>query len=562
MTNSISDTLMKMGLLDQEGYDRVQAATDELGQSTGEILIKLELVSEQNLAKAFSKQYDLPEADSDDYPDQPLFNGTLSGNFLKSSRVMPLSDEGDHVVVAMADPSDSFTIEALEHALGKAVRIKIGLPRDIERAFERAYEEGEGSLSGILKDIDVDFGDVTDDDIKKLKDMASEAPVIRLVNRIISTALEERASDIHIEPYENQLVIRYRVDGVLREVDSPPVELTPAIISRIKIMANLNIAERRLTQDGRVSLQIQGKPIDLRVSILPSLYGESAVIRILEDNAVKLEFESLGMGKLLHERFMAVMSQRHGILLVTGPTGSGKTTTLYTALKLLNKPECKIITVEDPIEYQLNGITQVQVNANIGLSFANVLRSIVRQDPDVIMIGEMRDLETAEIAVQSSLTGHVVLSTLHTNDAAGAITRLLDMGVEDYLLTSTVNGVVGQRLVRTLCEQCREEYSPPASFSKRMGLDKHVENYQNIRLYRPVGCKACGGQGYVGRLGIYEILVVDENIRKLILQKAATTDIQEAAIEAGMITMFEDGIDKALRGLTTIEEVRRITREH
>ena len=562
MKNLIGETLMEMGLLNREGYERALAATDELGQSIGEILVKLELVSEQNLAKAFSKQFDLPEAEADEYPAHPLFNGTLSGIFLKSSRVIPLSDEETYVVVAMADPSDSFTIEALEHALGKSVQVKIGLPRDIERAFERAYEDGESSLSGILKDIAVDFGDVTDDDIKKLKDMASEAPVIRLVNRIISRALEERASDIHVEPYENKLVIRYRVDGVLREVDSPPVELTPAIISRIKIMANLNIAERRLTQDGRVSLQIQGKAIDLRVSILPSLYGESAVIRILEDNVVKLEFESLGMGKDLHDRFLDVMRRRHGILLVTGPTGSGKTTTLYTALKLLNRPESKIITVEDPIEYQLNGITQVQVNASIGLSFANVLRSIVRQDPDVIMIGEMRDLETAEIAVQSSLTGHVVLSTLHTNDAAGAITRLLDMGVEDYLLTSTVNGVVGQRLVRTLCVQCREEYNPPMAFSKRMGLDKHMENYQDITLYRPVGCKSCGGQGYVGRLGIYEILVVDENIRKLILQKASTPDIQTAAIKAGMITMFEDGINKALRGLTTIEEVRRITREH
>lgn len=553
---------MEMGLLDQEGCERAQAATEELDQPLGEILVKLELVTEQDLAKVLSKVFNLPEAESDEYPDHPLFNGTLSGNFLKSSRVMPLSDEEDHVVVAMADPSDSFTVEALEHALGKSVRVKIGLPRDIERAFERAYEENEGSLSSILKDIADDFGDVSDDDIKKLKDMASEAPVIRLVNRIIGTALEERASDIHIEPYENQLIIRYRVDGVLREVDSPPVELTPAIISRIKIMANLNIAERRLTQDGRVSLQIQGKPIDLRVSILPSLYGESAVIRILEDSAVRLEFESLGMGKALHDRFMNVLNQRHGILLVTGPTGSGKTTTLYTALKLLNKTERKIITVEDPIEYQLNGITQVQVNANIGLSFSNVLRSIVRQDPDVIMIGEMRDLETAEIAVQSSLTGHVVLSTLHTNDAAGAITRLLDMGVEDYLLTSTVNGVVGQRLVRTLCAECREEYSPPMAFIKRMGLDKHIEDCQNIRLYRPVGCKACGGQGYVGRLGIYEILVVDENIRQLILQKASTVDIQAAALETGMLTMFEDGIDKSLRGLTTIEEVRRITREY
>jgi len=559
---NLGDILTEMGLIDRTAYDRAVKVHNELGEPLGDVLVKLEMISEADRAQAFSRLYNVPIAEREDYPGTSLYNGQVSQNFLKASRAMPIEDHETHAVVAMVDPSDEYTLEALELALNKDIQIKIALPRDLEQALEGNLEAGGGSLENILKDIGADGEDLEGADIKRLKDMASEAPVIRLVNRIISTALEERASDIHVEPYEKDLMIRYRIDGVLREVQSPPAALAPAIISRIKIMANLNIAERRLAQDGRVSLQLQGKMVDLRVSILPSLFGESAVIRILEDSNVALEFSSLGMSGPLHERFMEVMTQRHGILLVTGPTGSGKTTTLYTALKNLNKPESKIITVEDPIEYQLNGITQIQVNSAIGLGFANVLRSVVRQDPDVIMIGEMRDLETAEIAVQSALTGHMVLSTLHTNDAAGAITRLLDMGVEDYLLTSTVNGVMGQRLVRTLCPECREPYTPPDEFIDRMGLRDHVNNEGPIELYRPIGCKACAGQGYTGRMGIYELLVITDELRQLILKKSTTPEIQAYARKEGMVTMFEDGLDKALKGLTTIEEVRRITREH
>lgn len=562
LIQDIGKILIEMGCLNAEGCVRAVKAHRQLDEPFGEVLLGLGLISDVNYAEALARLLKIPVAEEEDYPAYILFSDKIPYNFLRTSRIMILSDRQDFVEIALADPSDEFTVKAMELALERPVRCKVGLPRDIEQALERASENAPDAYAGILKDMTADLENMAGDDIKRLKDIASEAPVIRLVNRIISMALNDRASDIHIEPYENKLVVRYRVDGVLREVPAPPAALIPAIISRIKIMANLNIAERRLPQDGRISIQLQGKLVDLRVSILPSLYGESAVIRILETTAIELDFSSLGMAPEVCEAFINVISRRHGMLLVTGPTGSGKTTSLYAALKQLNEPERKIITVEDPIEYQLDGITQIQVNAAIDMSFANVLRSIVRQDPDVIMIGEMRDLETAEIAVQSALTGHVVLSTLHTNDAAGAITRLLDMGIEDYLMTSTVNGILAQRLVRTLCPACRQSYVPSTELVKRLGLEERVREAGGIKLYKSVGCKSCGGQGYIGRMGIYELLVFDDHIRELVLKRVSTNKILDAACKAGMKTMVEDAIDKALAGLTTIEEIQRITREH
>jgi len=554
-----------MGFLSREGCERAEKAYTQLDEPFGKVLQGLGLVSEDHYAQALAKILHIPIAESGDYPAYLLFSDKIPYSFLRTAQIMILSDQPEYVEIVMADPGDEFSLEAMKLALERPVKCKVGLPRDIEAALERAHEntgDAPDSYAGILEDMTADLENMAGDDVKRLKDIASEAPVIKLVNRIISMALNERASDIHIEPYENKLVVRYRVDGVLREVPAPPAALIPAIISRIKIMANLNIAERRLSQDGRVSVQLQGKLIDLRVSILPSLYGESAVIRILETTAVELDFSSLGMAADVHGAFINLISRRHGMLLVTGPTGSGKTTSLYSALKQLNEPQRKIITVEDPVEYQLDGITQVQVNAAIDMSFANVLRSIVRQDPDVIMIGEMRDLETAEIAIQSALTGHVVLSTLHTNDAAGAITRLLDMGVEDYLITSTVNGILAQRLVRTLCQECRQAYTPSEQLIKRFGLSRRAREEGDIKFYKAVGCKTCGTQGYSGRMGIYELLVFDDNIRELVLKRVPTNKIFEAACKAGMKTMVEDALEKALSGLTTIEEIQRITREH
>ena len=401
------------------------------------------------------------------------------------------------------------------------------------------------------------------------------------MNLVINRAVTLRASDVHIEPFENQLKIRYRIDGVLQEGESPPPRSTAAIISRVKIMAKLNIAERRLPQDGRIHVRIQGKLVDLRVSTVPTLYGESLVLRILDKGQVVLNMDLLGFDKVTIQRFNDILALPHGIILATGPTGSGKTTTLYAALQTLNTPEKKILTVEDPVEYQLPGINQLQVKPQIGLNFAGALRAIIRQDPDIIMIGEMRDLETARIAVQSALTGHLVFSTLHTNDAGGSITRLLDMGVEDYLLTSTLNGILAQRLVRTLCHDCREPYTPPPALRKELQLWLIAREYADtehnllaalneevmpnrhdpgdITLYHARGCAACAHTGYHGRTVISELLVLSGPLRQLVLAHADANKIQDTAINAGMDSMRIDGLKKALQGVTTIEEVSRVT---
>jgi general secretion pathway protein E len=405
--------------------------------------------------------------------------------------------------------------------------------------------------------------------------LASEAPVIKMVNLIMQRAIETRASDIHIEPFEQSLKVRLRVDGVLKEIDAPSVKSTAAVISRIKIMAKLNIAERRLPQDGRIKVQMLGKELDLRVSTIPTMYGESVVIRLLDKETTVFDFPSLGFSGKHLQQFIEVLSQPHGIILITGPTGSGKSTTMYAALKQLNTSARKIITVEDPVEYQMEGVNQIQAKPQIGLTFASALRSIVRQDPDVIMIGEMRDLETARIAVQSALTGHLVLSTLHTNDAAGGVTRLLDMGLEEYLLTSTVNGILAQRLVRKLCSVCKEAYTPPQEIIDGMKLRRFVPtvgggyvvsksamgNTEDIVLYKHVGCPSCGGLGYRGRQAIIEFLPMTDPIRRLIMAHEEAGAIQKLGIEEGMTTMYENGLIKALQGITTLEEVLRVTSE-
>jgi general secretion pathway protein E len=448
----------------------------------------------------------------------------------------------------------------MQMASGKRVRAYIAAPNEIEAALERLYGGGKSSMGQIVDNITTRDEEQDLGDVEHLKDLASEAPVIRLVNLVLTKALEQRASDIHIEPYENRLVVRYRIDGVLHEVESPPRRLSAAVISRVKIMASLDIAERRLPQDGRIKLRIQGKEIDLRVSTVPTMHGESVVMRILDKGGVPLNFEALGFEGQNMRRFIHSLDQVHGILLVTGPTGSGKTTTLYTALDRLNKPDVKIITVEDPVEYQMAGINQIQVKPQIDLTFANALRSIVRQDPDIIMVGEIRDVETVRIAMQSALTGHMVLSTVHTNDAPSTISRLLDMGAEDYLLTSTLNGVLAQRLVRTLCPKCREPHPALPEVVEQMNLRKYVPEGE-IVLYKPVGCSECAGTGYWGRICIIEMMTMTDNIRSLIMRHSTSGDIRAEAIREGMETMFENGVRKSLAGITTIEEVLRVTRE-
>ncbi len=560
MRKPIGKTLIELGLLDIEGLERALRVQQEHGERLGQILTKLGLISESGRAQALSVQLSLPLVDGKDYPAEAILGDRVSSSFLKESKIVPLSETEDNLILAMADPLDKYVVEAMELVANKKVLAWVGTERDIELALERLYEEGHNAFDQIVEDIGENDGSIGND-VERLKDMASEAPVIRLVNHVISRALEARASDIHIEPFENKLVVRFRIDGILREVDSSPAHLAPAVVSRVKIMANLNIAERRLAQDGRVRLRIQGKQLDLRVSTVPSIHGESVTIRLLEHNPVALHLDTLGLDKVVAERFAAALGQHHGIILVTGPTGSGKTTTLYAALNGLNSRERKIITIEDPVEYQIDGITQIHVNPRIDLTFANVLRSIVRQDPDVIMIGEMRDVETAQIAVQSALTGHLVLSTLHTNDAPSAVTRLLDMGIEDYLLTSTVNAIMGQRLVRTLCPHCHTTYPAPPELIDRIKLHQYTDD-DEIILRRANGCDECAGLGYTGRIGIFELLTVTQEIQDLILKHADAATIQREAAATGMTSMFEDGIRKALAGNTTIEEVRRVTREY
>jgi general secretion pathway protein E len=482
----------------------------------------------------------------------------VSLRFLKNYHVIGLNHTDNDITVAMMDPEDQFTISALSLMTGKSIIAKVGLLSEIDAALDVQYGEDRSKMDKLIDDLAVD--DLGEEDLEHLKDLASEAPVIKMVNLIMQRAIETRASDIHIEPFEQTLKVRLRVDGVLQEIDAPNVKSTAAVISRIKIMAKLNIAERRLPQDGRIKVQMIGKELDLRVSTIPTMHGESVVIRLLDKENTVLDFAALGFAGRHLQQFIDVLSLPHGIILITGPTGSGKSTTMYAALKQLNTPERKIITVEDPVEYQMEGINQIQAKPQIGLTFASALRSIVRQDPDVIMIGEMRDLETARIAVQSALTGHLVLSTLHTNDAAGGITRLLDMGLEEYLLTSTVNGILAQRLVRKLCPACKKGTIAPPEIVADLRLQRFAPA-GNIILYKPVGCSACSNTGYRGRLAIIEFLPMTDPVRKLIMAHEEAGAIQKLAIAEGMQTLYENGLVKVIEGITTLEEIMRVTSE-
>jgi general secretion pathway protein E len=443
-------------------------------------------------------------------------------------------------------------------ASGKQIQRQVGIASEIENGIEKLLGGGRSAMGQIVDRLGGD-AEAGEEDIEHLRDLASEAPVIRLVNLIMQRAVEARASDIHIEPFENRLKVRYRIDGVLQETEAPPASSTAAVISRIKIMAKLNIAERRLPQDGRIMHRVQGKELDLRVSTIPTSHGESVVMRILDRESIVLDFDSLGFDSLLRKKFVKALEMPHGIILVTGPTGSGKTTTLYTALSALNTPERKIITVEDPVEYQLEGINQIQAKSSIGLDFSHALRAIVRQDPDVIMIGEMRDLETAKIAIQSALTGHLVLSTIHTNDAASGITRMLDMGVDDYLLTSTVNAILAQRLVRTLDQGSREAYELLPEVASEIGLPELAAG-QSYTFYRPVAT-AENPTGYRGRTTILELMLMTDPIRRLVMKHATSGEIQNLSVKEGMRTMYQDGLEKCLSGMTTLDEILRVTQE-
>ncbi|HET7032908.1 MAG TPA: type II secretion system ATPase GspE [Casimicrobiaceae bacterium] len=556
----LGEILIARGKLDAAGVERALRLQQETGERLGTLLVTLGLCAQRDVSEALASQLDVPLLDAAGYPEFPILEERVSPRFLREARALPVREDEQELVLAMADPTDEYTIGAFRMVTGRDVRPLVAIPSELDAALERLYGAGRTAVGQIVGDVEQRDELAFDADVQHLKDLASEAPVIRLVSLIITNALEARASDVHIEPFENRLIVRYRIDGVLHEVESPPRRFSAAVISRVKIMANLDIAERRLPQDGRIRLRVHGKEIDLRVSTVPTMHGESVVMRILDKGGVALDFKRLGFEDDTLERFLEVLMQPHGILLVTGPTGSGKTTTLYTALERLNQPDVKILTVEDPVEYQMAGINQIQVKPQINLTFANALRSIVRQDPDVIMIGEIRDLETAEIAVQSALTGHLVLSTVHTNDAASTMNRLLDMGVEDYLLTSTVIGILAQRLVRTLCENCKEPHVALPEIVEQMGLAR-FSSEKEITLYRPKGCPQCAQTGYSGRISIIEMLPITDPMRSLVMKHATATDLRAEAIREHMLTMYEDGLRKAVRGITTFEEVLRVTRE-
>ena len=563
LDDRIVEALVARGRLKEVDLARVRRLQEDQAQggSGGQLsalLAKLGMVSERDMAEASAEVLHLPLVAVRDCPDTPP-TLQISPRFLKQHAVCPIGEDEDAIDLLVADAQDAYPAEAVALASGRAVRLKIGLRSEIADLIERYYGSGRSAMGTIVENV----GDETTlsdaDDVEHLRDLASEAPVIRLVNLIIQRAVEARASDIHIEPFENRLKVRLRVDGVLEEVESPPANLTAAVISRVKIMAKLNIAERRLPQDGRIMLRVQGKELDLRVSTVPTAHGESVVMRLLDRETVVLDFHKLGFTDEFLPQFQKVLEQPHGILLVTGPTGSGKTTTLYTALSKLNTPDVKIITVEDPVEYQIEGVNQIQAKPTIGLDFAHALRSIVRQDPDIIMIGEMRDLETARIAIQSALTGHLVLSTLHTNNAAGGITRLLDMGVEDYLLTSTINGILAQRLVRRIEATHAERYEALPEVVEQFGL-RRFQPEGTIHLWRPIPSPLTP-TGYLGRTTIMEFLVMTDALRRLVMQRAGMAAIERAARDEGMRTMYEDGLQKAMQGQTTLEEVLRVTED-
>ncbi|MFZ5465917.1 MAG: type II secretion system ATPase GspE [Pseudomonadota bacterium] len=557
---TLGDRLVAAGKLSPADLERGQRLAREGDGFLGPTLVRLGLVSERDVAETLAPLLGLPLAEAGDYPAVPVLEEQLAQRFLRQYKVVPLKAGEESIEVALANPLDDYVLQAIELFSGKGVTCRVGLPSEIDAAIDRLYGGSKTEMDQIVGDIIPAGEEGWEEDVAHLKDLASEAPVIRLVSLIIQRAVEEGASDIHIEPFEDTLKVRYRVDGMLHEVEAPPHRLYPAVVSRIKIMARLDIAEHRLPQDGRIRMRVRGREIDLRVSTVPTMHGESVVMRLLYKDGAVGEFTELGFSDRTLADFSACLEQPYGILLVTGPTGSGKTTTLYAALKVLNEPTRKILTVEDPVEYQIPGVNQIQVKPQIGLSFANALRSIVRQDPDVIMIGEMRDLETAEIAVQSALTGHLVLSTLHTNDAPSSITRLLDMGVAGYLVTSVVNGVLAQRLVRRLCPECREAYRPLSELVRRTRLDK-VAGREDVILYRPVGCGACLGTGYHGRIAIMEMLVMTDPLRRLVLEQADARKLAAEAIGEGMTTLYEDGLAKALAGVTSIEEVLRVSQD-
>lgn len=574
MQHSLYETLSsKFGITEEEFRDALKRRS-ETGLSLTEILIQKTKIPETEILQTFAALYDIPF-----WQELPLsgidekFSRQLPIQFLKKYALLPLKDvdassepsdapgrSDGRTIIAINDPSSLQAVDDVTRMLGVSVyRMVFSTRSAIMSAINLSYDPGSDSAEQLVQTMEETETDLLSD-ITVTADLledTSEAPIIKLVNQVISQAIKARASDIHIEPYQNSFKVRYRVDGILYDLLSPPKWIQASLISRIKVMAKLNIAEKRLPQDGRIEVKMGNQEIDIRVSTVPTAFGERVVLRLLNKTVSLLTLQELGLSVDKLKRLQELVKSPNGIILVTGPTGSGKTTTLYAVLISIKTPDINIITIEDPIEYQIHGISQIQVNPKINLTFARGLRSIVRQDPDVVLVGEIRDRETAEIAVQSALTGHLVFSTLHTNDSAGAITRLVDIGVEPFLISSSVVAVVAQRLIRVLCNSCKQPYEPEASILETLGVNPG--QMEGKTLYRPAGCPDCFQTGFKGRLGIFEIMVMDETLKSLILKSYDTNEIKNRARQAGMTTLRQDGIQKVLSGITTIEEVLRVT---
>ncbi len=545
-----------------ESLDEVKRIQEEKKKEFWEALLQANLLDENDLLQALSKQWNIPviEKITDDQLDVTITE-KFPIQYLRLHKIVPIHGARGNVAVVVSNPRSMPAVDDIRVILGiDNLEIWLASESEVLSAINRTYDQATHTAESVIADMDSDESSEILSQLEETADLlddTSDAPIIRLVNLILSQAVKARASDIHIEPFQRHLKVRFRIDGILYNTLSPPRHIHSAIVSRIKIMARLNIAEKRLPQDGRIEIKIGDRPIDIRVSTLPTIFGERVVLRLLDKSESLLRLEELGLSDKQLKTFLKLIGQPNGIILVTGPTGSGKTTTLYAALSRINSPDKNIITIEDPIEYQLDGIGQIQVNPKINLTFATGLRSIVRQDPDVILVGEIRDLETAEIAIQSALTGHLVFSTLHTNDSAGAITRLIDMGIEPFLVSSAVNAILAQRLVRVICPYCKEEYSPPLFSLEEIGLTEDLVTGK--KFYRGKGCSDCSNTGFRGRMGIYELLILDDEIKSLISRTSDSNDIKKEALKKGLITLRRDGAQKVLDGFTTVEEVIRVT---
>jgi len=561
--NILLKKLQANNLLNQQIIDECVEEEKKTGKNFFKILVDNGYVSEEVLLKLVAEWLNIEIVDITKLGIEMDAINKISASTARFYNIIPIRIDNGVIVIAVGDPFNIKLLDELRFVIGSDIKIVIAKTSDIRAAIERYYGEEEESLGEVIneaKKVSATKAIKTVEDVDALKEIASQAPVVKLLNMILLRAVREKASDIHFEPFDKDYKIRFRIDGACYDAAHPPKDLSLAISSRIKVMANLDVAEHRLPQDGRIMMDIGGHNVDLRVSILPTLYGESIVMRVLDRSIVNLSLDQLGMPDDIKSTLRKLIHRPNGIILTTGPTGSGKTTTLYSCLHEINKVDYKIITVEDPVEYDIEGIIQVAVNPKIELTFAKVLRHILRQDPDIIMVGEIRDTETAEIAIQAALTGHLVFSTLHTNDAPGAVTRLTDMGIEPFLITSTVRAVIAQRLVRTICQKCKRPYEPAKHELSELGA--LADRIKGVTLYKGEGCSECNNSGYKGRTGIYELFVMDDKIRELIAKHASLATIRKAAQEKGMRVLREDAITKIVAGITTLEEVLKETKEY